>query len=164
MTHEWPSLFPGQTAADIGRNGGMQCIMAAMRNFTNSAELNSVGCRALWGLLINGRFVYEDEGWNVFIKQRHFGVHVIWFIIYSIIYSTDSEENSRIATEEGAIYDVVKSMRAHPDDVSLNESACTALLGLAMEGLYTTMYDSSWTNIVVVLVLKWVHCDLYLYT
>ena len=32
------------------------------------------------------------------------------------------------------MYDVVKSMRTHSDNTDLNESACVALLGLAMEG------------------------------
>ena len=40
--------------ADIGGEGGMKAILDAMRAFTDSANLNSVCCSALWGLLVNG--------------------------------------------------------------------------------------------------------------
>ena len=44
------------------------------------------------------------------------------------------EDNARIATEEGAVNDVVSVMRTHSDRPEVLEPVCALLLSLSMEG------------------------------
>ena len=66
--HASDVIFVVQSAADIGSEGGMHCIMTAMRTFTDNARLSSVGCLALWGLLVNGKCWCYIEG---FMLKTH---------------------------------------------------------------------------------------------
>ena len=50
-------FFPTkETAAEvIGRLGGVQDVLSALRAFSDNADIASNCCNALWGLSVNGK-------------------------------------------------------------------------------------------------------------
>jgi hypothetical protein len=48
-------LFAESAAELIGKSGGVQDVLAALRLFPNDADLATSACGAVWSLAVNGK-------------------------------------------------------------------------------------------------------------
>ena len=64
LTKSSDIILPEAAAEVIGRQGGVQDVLAALRAFPNNSEIASNCCGALWSLAVNGEFAKPREGWG----------------------------------------------------------------------------------------------------
>ena len=61
LTKSSDIILPEAAAEVIGRQGGVQDVLAALRAFPNNSEIASNCCGALWSLAVNGEFVCQGQ-------------------------------------------------------------------------------------------------------
>lgn len=120
-------------ASEIGRLGGVQDTLAALRNFPNNKDIAKNCCSALWSLSIdeaNAKIVTEECGLQDICKamDSHENEAELIEAACAAIWSLALEaENIEMMSDYGTIQLLLHALKRHKDDAKVVKNACMAL-------------------------------------
>ncbi|XP_062514884.1 serine/threonine kinase-like domain-containing protein STKLD1 [Corticium candelabrum] len=126
-----------KAAAEIGQDGGVQDILAALRAFPNNGGIVTNCCGALWSLAVNeanAKIVTEEKGLqDIFSAMENHSQNseLIENACAALWSLAMEEENLEVFTDIGAVGLIIKAMSNHLKEAKVVKNACMTLASLA---------------------------------
>ncbi|XP_057289397.1 serine/threonine kinase-like domain-containing protein STKLD1 [Hydractinia symbiolongicarpus] len=131
------ALSADETAAkEIGKLGGVQDTLAAMRAFPDNVEIATNCCGALWSLAIdelNAKIVCEERGLQDICRamENHDEVSDLIEAGCSAIWSLSMEDdNIEMMSDVGAVKLLLQALKTHKKEAKVVKNACMALASI----------------------------------